>query len=65
MAVCNGDVCKSISHMMMNDRESTRLTFAAVKIKNLKQHTKTMVRSMQLNLLMDLQYTWKLERFNG
>jgi hypothetical protein len=69
MAVCSGDVCKSISHMMMNDRESTRRTFAAVKIKNLKQplqkttinlsggqatpnnlqmkqHTKTMVRSM-------------------
>jgi hypothetical protein len=37
MAVCNGDVCKSISHMMMNDIESTRHTFAAVKIKNLKQ----------------------------
>jgi hypothetical protein len=35
MAVCNGDVCKSI--MMMNDRESTRRIFAAVKIKNLKQ----------------------------
>ena len=28
MVVCNGDVCKSISHMMMNDRESTHRTIA-------------------------------------